>query len=173
MFFQPSHQRFEVIHHRAGRDVLAGGFLQDFAPVFSSTFFKDVYSEGAFRTECLFCLRKNRDFPTSHQPMERLATDALLSVRIVAAIAFVAMICAYVYVLRHLRKIEKTIVADNLVPSELGPRNNMVLMVCLIPLIAPRCYSIWSSTPKRRCWRPDNDLMMRGILHRVREPLQL
>ena len=46
------------------------------------------------------------------------------------------MICAYVYVLRHLRKIETTIVADNLVPSELGPRNNMVLMVCLIPLIA-------------------------------------
>jgi len=35
-----------------------------------------------------------------------------------------------------LAKIEKTIVADNLVPSELGPRNNMVLMVCLIPLIA-------------------------------------
>ena len=61
---------------------------------------------------------------------------SLLPVRIVAAIAFVAMICAYVYVLRHLRKIEKTIVADNLVPSELGPRNNMVLMVCLIPLIA-------------------------------------
>jgi hypothetical protein len=68
--------------------------------------------------------------------MELLATDPLLPVRIVAAIAFVAMICAYVYVLRHLRKIEKTIVADNLVPSELGPRNNMVLMVCLIPLIA-------------------------------------
>jgi hypothetical protein len=70
------------------------------------------------------------------KPMELLATDPLLPVRIVAAIAFVAMICAYVYVLRHLRKIEKTIVVDNLVPSELGPRNNMVLMVCLIPLIA-------------------------------------
>jgi hypothetical protein len=63
--------------------------------------------------------------------MELLATDPLLPVRIIAA-----MICAYVYVLRHLRKIEKIIVADNLVPSELGPRNNMVLMVCLIPLIA-------------------------------------
>ena len=68
--------------------------------------------------------------------MELLATDPLLPVRIVAAIAFVTMICAYVYVLRHLRKVEKTIFADNLVPSELGPRNNMVLMVCLIPLIA-------------------------------------
>jgi hypothetical protein len=56
-------------------------------------------------------------------------------VRIVAVIAFLAMICAFLYVLRHLRKIEKTIVADDLVPSELGPRNNMVLMVCLIPLI--------------------------------------
>jgi hypothetical protein len=40
--------------------------------------------------------------------MDLLATDPLLPVRIVAAIAFVAMICAYVYVLRHLRKIEKT-----------------------------------------------------------------
>jgi hypothetical protein len=67
--------------------------------------------------------------------MEILATDPLLPLRLVAGIAFTAMICAYVYVLRHLRKIERTIVADNLVPSELGPRNNMVLMVCLIPLI--------------------------------------
>ena len=67
--------------------------------------------------------------------MQLLTTDPLLPVRIVAAVAFIAMIYAYAYVLRHLRKIEKTIVADNLVPSELGPRNNMVLMVCLIPLI--------------------------------------
>ena len=67
--------------------------------------------------------------------MELLATDPLLPVRIVAGIAFVAMICAFAYVLRHLRKIEKTIVANNLVPSELGARNNMVLMVCAIPLI--------------------------------------
>ena len=67
--------------------------------------------------------------------VELLATDPLLPVRIVAIIAFIAMICAFIYVLRHLRKIEKTIVADDLVPGELGPRNNMVLMVCLIPLI--------------------------------------
>jgi hypothetical protein len=55
--------------------------------------------------------------------MELLATDPLLPARIVAGIAFLAMICAYVYVLRHLQKIEKTIVADNLVPSALGARN--------------------------------------------------
>jgi hypothetical protein len=67
--------------------------------------------------------------------MKLLATDPLLPVRIVAGIAFIAMICAFVYVLRHLRKIEKAIVADNLVPSELGPRNNMVLMICAIPLV--------------------------------------
>jgi hypothetical protein len=67
--------------------------------------------------------------------MELLATDPLLPVRIVAGIAFIAMICAFVYVLRHLRKIEKTIVADNLVPSALGARNNMVLMICAIPLV--------------------------------------
>lgn len=73
---------------------------------------------------------------TQIRAMELLATDPLLPVRIVAAIAFIAMVCAYVYVLRHLRKIEKTIVADSLVASELGARNNIVLMVCLIPLIA-------------------------------------
>ena len=67
--------------------------------------------------------------------MELLATDRLLPIRIVAVIACIAMICAYVYVLRHLRKIENTVVADKLVPTELGPRNNMVLMVCLLPLI--------------------------------------
>ena len=64
-----------------------------------------------------------------------VAADPLLPARIIATIAFIAMICAFVYVLRHLRQIEKTIVRDNLVPSELGPRNNMVLMVCLIPII--------------------------------------
>src|SRR5206468_5950942 len=88
---------------------------------------------------CTFSFFQNEPFLLSLiciRGMELLATDPLLPVRIVAAIAFVAMICAYVYVLRHLRKIEKNIVADNLVPNELGPRNNMVLMVCLIPLIA-------------------------------------
>jgi hypothetical protein len=37
-----------------------------------------------------------------------------LPVRIVPGIAFIAMICGFVYVLRHLRKIEKAVVADNL-----------------------------------------------------------
>jgi hypothetical protein len=27
LFFQPAHERLEVIHHRAGRDVLTGGLL--------------------------------------------------------------------------------------------------------------------------------------------------
>jgi hypothetical protein len=67
--------------------------------------------------------------------VQLLAADPLLPFRIVAILAFIAMICAFFYVLRHLRQIEKTIVRDNLVPSELGPRNNLVLMVCLIPII--------------------------------------
>jgi len=67
--------------------------------------------------------------------VELLGADPLLAVRIVAIIAFIAMVCAFVYVFRHLRKIKKTIVADDLVPAELGPRDNMVLIVCLIPLI--------------------------------------
>jgi len=67
--------------------------------------------------------------------MKILAADPLLPLRIVAGIGFVAMLIAYLHVLRHLRQIEKTIVADNLVPRELGARNNTVLMVCLVPLV--------------------------------------
>lgn len=64
-----------------------------------------------------------------------LAADPLLPIRILAAVAFIAVIGAFIYVLRHLRRIEQTIVADNLLPTELGPRNNLVLMVCAIPII--------------------------------------
>lgn len=64
-----------------------------------------------------------------------LAADPLMPIRILAVIALVAVIVAFVYVLRHLGKIEKTIARDNLVPAERGPRNNMVLMICAIPII--------------------------------------
>jgi hypothetical protein len=37
--------------------------------------------------------------------------------------------------LQHLRKIEKTVVADDLVPTELAARNNTVLMICAVPLV--------------------------------------
>ena len=63
------------------------------------------------------------------------ASDPLLPVRIVAAIALVAVIVAFVHVVRHLKSIEQTIVKDNLVPTERGPRNNVLLMVCAIPII--------------------------------------
>lgn len=66
---------------------------------------------------------------------EVLPTDPLLPIRILAGIALIAVISAFVYVLRHLRKIEKAISVDNLVPTQLGPRNNMVLMICAIPVI--------------------------------------
>ena len=36
------HERLEVVHHCAGGDVFACGFLQNFPPVFGPTFFKDV-----------------------------------------------------------------------------------------------------------------------------------
>ncbi len=61
--------------------------------------------------------------------------DPLMPIRILAVIALIAAIVAFIYVLRHLKKIEKTIATDNLVPAERGPRNNMVLMVCAIPII--------------------------------------
>ena len=59
----------------------------------------------------------------------------LLPIRILAAIALVAVVVAFIYVLRHLKKIEQTIVKDDLVPTERGPRNNMLLMICAIPII--------------------------------------
>jgi hypothetical protein len=62
-------------------------------------------------------------------------SDALLPIRIVASIALVAVIIAFIYVLSHLKKIEQTIVSDNLVPPRRGPRNNVVLIICAIPII--------------------------------------
>jgi hypothetical protein len=38
-------------------------------------------------------------------------------------------------VVRHLKSIEQTIVKDDLVPTERGPRNNLLLMVCAFPII--------------------------------------
>jgi hypothetical protein len=67
--------------------------------------------------------------------MTLLASDPLFPVRILAGVAFIAVICAFVYVLRHLRQIEKKIIADAIVPRELGPRNNLVLLICAIPII--------------------------------------
>jgi Na+/H+ antiporter NhaD/arsenite permease-like protein len=62
-------------------------------------------------------------------------SDALLPIRIVASIALVAVIATFIYVLRHLRKIEQTVVSDNLVPPRRGPRNNVVLIICAVPII--------------------------------------
>jgi hypothetical protein len=63
------------------------------------------------------------------------AADPLLPIRIVATIALIAVLLAFVYVLSHLRKIEQTIVSDNLVPPRRGPRNNLVLIICAVPIV--------------------------------------
>lgn len=61
--------------------------------------------------------------------------DPLLPIRIVAVIALVTVVAAFIYVLRHLGKIERTIIADDLVPRERGPRNNVVLIICAVPIV--------------------------------------
>ncbi len=66
---------------------------------------------------------------------EMLATDPLLPIRILVGIALIAVVSAFIYVFRHLQKIEKAISADNLVPTQRGPRNNLVLMICAIPIV--------------------------------------
>jgi len=62
------------------------------------------------------------------------AAPELLPVRIIAAIALIAVIIAFVHVLRHLKSIERTVVKDDLMPAERGPRDNMLLLVCAIPI---------------------------------------
>lgn len=64
-----------------------------------------------------------------------LATDPLLPIRILALVALFAVIGTFIYVLRHLQKIERMIVADHLVPKARGPRNNVVLIICAVPIV--------------------------------------
>ena len=64
-----------------------------------------------------------------------LLSDALLPIRILAVVALAAVIAAFVYVLTHLRKIEQTLAADDLIPERRGPRHNVVLIVCAIPIV--------------------------------------
>jgi hypothetical protein len=63
------------------------------------------------------------------------ASPELLPIRIVASVALASAILAFVYVLRHLKKIEQMIVSDRLVPAQRGPRNNVVLIICAIPIV--------------------------------------
>jgi hypothetical protein len=64
-----------------------------------------------------------------------LAADPLLPIRVLAIIALIAVIVAFLYVVTHLRKIERMIVSDNLVPAQRGPRNNLVLIICAVPIV--------------------------------------
>jgi hypothetical protein len=64
-----------------------------------------------------------------------LAADPLLPIRVLAAIALAAVIAAFIYVLRHLQKIERLIVADDLLPAQRSPRNNVVLIICAVPIV--------------------------------------
>ena len=64
-----------------------------------------------------------------------VAPPQLLPIRILAGLALLAVIGAFIYIFRHLKRIERTIIADNLVPAERGPRNNVALIICAIPII--------------------------------------
>ena len=63
------------------------------------------------------------------------APPALLPIRIIAGIALAIVICVFIYVLRHLKKIENKIDADDLVPAERGPRNNMIFIACAVTFL--------------------------------------
>jgi hypothetical protein len=70
-----------------------------------------------------------------HSQSYLAVSDALLPIRIVASLALLAVISAFIYVVRHLRKIEQIISSDNLVPPRRGPRNNLVLIICAVPIV--------------------------------------
>ncbi|MGI8436867.1 MAG: hypothetical protein ACR2NX_08175 [Chthoniobacterales bacterium] len=58
-----------------------------------------------------------------------------MPIRILALVALIAVVLAFIYVLRHLQKIERMIAADDFVPKERGPRNNAVLIICAVPIV--------------------------------------
>ena len=58
-----------------------------------------------------------------------------MPIRTLAIVALVAVIAVFIHVLRHLKKIERTIVADKLIPAQRGPRNNLVLIICAVPIV--------------------------------------
>lgn len=62
-------------------------------------------------------------------------TDPLLPIRVLALVALIAVIGTFIYVLRHLQKIERIIAADDLIPKQRGPRNNVVLIICAVPIV--------------------------------------
>ena len=74
-------------------------------------------------------------FVLSAPAVSFLATDPLLPIRILALAALIAVVSAFIYVLRHLQKIERMIAADDLVPKERGPRNNALLIICAVPVV--------------------------------------
>lgn len=65
----------------------------------------------------------------------RAPAPSLGPIRIVAGIALLIVICVFIYVLRHLKGIEDEIVADELVPAERGPRNNMIFIACAVTFV--------------------------------------
>jgi hypothetical protein len=63
------------------------------------------------------------------------APAGLAPIRIMAGLALAVVIGVAVYVLRHLKKIENEIVADDLIPAERGARSNMVFIVCAVTFL--------------------------------------
>lgn len=63
------------------------------------------------------------------------APAALFPLRIMAGIALMLVLAVFVWVLRHLRQVEDTIIADDLVPAGSGARSNMMLIGCAVTFL--------------------------------------
>jgi hypothetical protein len=72
---------------------------------------------------------------TAFTPILLAAPAALFPLRVMAGVALVVVLGVFVWVLRHLRKVEDAIIADDLVPAESGARGNMMFIVCAVTFL--------------------------------------
>lgn len=63
------------------------------------------------------------------------APEMLIPFRIVAGVALIGVICLFIFVVRHIRGIERLIVKYNLEPELRGPRYNAIFIICMVTLV--------------------------------------
>jgi len=80
LFFEPAHEGLEVFHHSTCRNVFAGRFLQDFAPIFGGAFFQNVIKHWRCRRLKTFAISRKRVSTPSYRA-RRISPCDIRSVR--------------------------------------------------------------------------------------------
>lgn len=63
------------------------------------------------------------------------APAALFPIRVVAAIALAGVVLLFVHVLRHVKKIGREFVAEDLIPAMRGPCNNLIFVASALTFV--------------------------------------